>query len=176
MSTSLASMESSLIQLLALWDKALNEGQADTDLAATLDIPMVRDFVMAAASSASPDAMSRAVAGAEVRGFLPRGSAALSGRTPRPEDGEWLDGIAVGEGVEFPGRLAALRSITKTAATGRTVVGQALVNAQTLHAWASWLLGYGADARGELVAVRDEGGDAALAGLLLQVIDVQQGR
>lgn len=169
-------MQNSLIRLLTLWDKALNEGQADADLAATLDIPMVRDIVMAAASSASPDTMSRAIAGAEVRGFVPRGSAALAGRMPYPEDGDWLDGVAIGEGVELPGRLVALRTVTKTAVADRTVSGQALVNARTLHAWASWLLGYGADARGDLIAVQDEGEKSALAGLLLQVIDVQQGR
>lgn len=51
MSVNLASMENSLIQLLTLWDNALNEGRVDAELAATLDIPIVRDLVMAAASS-----------------------------------------------------------------------------------------------------------------------------
>jgi hypothetical protein len=176
MSVSLASMENSLIQLLTLWDDALNESRIDVELAATLDIPIVRDLVMAAASSASPDIMSRAISGAEVRGFVPRGSAALSGRTASPDDGTWLDGVAIGEGVEIPGRMEALRFIMKCAIEDESVVGQARVNAGTLHAWASWLMGHKADARGELLAVQREDGDTALARLLLQVIDVQQGR
>jgi hypothetical protein len=176
MGINLASMENSLIQLLTLWDNALNESLADAELAATLDIPLVRDLVMAAASSVSSEAMSRAIAGAEIRGFLPRGSAALSGRIASTADGAWLDGVTIGEGVEFPGRLESLRSITENAMADESIVGQARVNAGTLHAWASWLLGYRADARGELLAVQREGGDTALAGSLLQVIDVQQGR
>lgn len=176
MSISQASMENSLIQLLTLWDNALDECRIDAELAATLDIPIVRDLVMAVASSTSPDVVSRAIAGAEVRGFLPRGSAAISGRIASPADGAWLDGVVIGEGVELPGRLEGLRSITQNAMADESMAGQARVNAGTLHAWASWLLGYKADARGELIAVQQEGGDTALAGLLLQVIDVQQGR
>lgn len=176
MSTSQASMQNSLIQLLTLWDHAFDESRIDAELAATLDIPIVRDLVMALASSASPEAMSRAIAGAEVRCFLPRGSAAISGRPATSADGAWLDGVAIGEGIELPGRLAALQSIMKNAIIDKLVAGQARVNAGTLHAWASWLLGYRADARGGLMAVQQEGGDTALAGLLLQVIDVQQGR
>jgi len=176
MSTSPASTENSLIQLLTLWDHALAERRIDAELAATLDIPIVRDLVMAVASSASPDVVSRAIAGAEARGFLPRGSAALCGRVASSEDGAWLDDVAVGEGVELPGRIEALRSLMKRAGEDDSVAGQACVNARTLHAWASWLLGHKADARGELIAVQRTGGDTALAGLLLQVIDVQQGR
>lgn len=169
-------MENSLIQLLNLWDNALNESRIGAELAATIDIPIVRDLVMASATSASPNAMSRAIAGAEVRGFLPRGSAAISGRVADPADGAWLDGVVIGEGVELPGRLEGLRSITESAMAHESIIGQARVNAVTLHAWASWLLGNTADARGELIAVQREGGDSELAGLLMQVIDVQQGR
>lgn len=157
----------SLTQLAGLWEKALDSDSVDKDLLESLDVPMVRDTVIATASSDAPGNTARALSGVEILGQLPRGSGVLAGRMARPADAEWLGGVFVGEGVQSGERLRRLEAAT----ADREDLPPA---AASVNGWARWQLGDTAGARGTLAAELDQNSDNELASLLLQAIEVQR--
>lgn len=161
----------SLTQLAGLWEEALDSDAVDQDLLESLDIPVVRDTVIATASSDAPGNSARALSGAEAMGQLPRGSGALSGRMARPEDAEWLGGVFVGEGVQPGERLRRLEAAT---ADREDLPPVAASGAASVNGWARWQLGDTAGARGTLAAELDQNPDNELASLLMEVMDHQR--
>jgi hypothetical protein len=170
-------MRQSLIRLLDMWDSVLDEETAvDADLAGTLDIKLVRDLIMAAASTDAGGAMARAIAGAELLGMAPKGAGALAGHLPHQSDGDWLAAIILGEDVTLPGRVRPLHDAMQAVIDGGLNTGTARAHALVIRGWSSWLLGRVAEARADLSMAADQGPGVDIAGQLLQFIDMQQGR
>lgn len=161
----------SVVALLAAWERALDEDAVNQNLLESLDIPRVRDLLIATASSDERGNYVRALAGAEAMGTAPRGTAALAGRMPTPADAEWLQNLYVGHGVSPGKRLHRLEAAT----ADRDGLEPAMASgAATVNGWSRWQLGDLAGARGTLVSELDANPTNELANLLMAVMDVQR--
>lgn len=156
------------IRVVQEWEQALDNDDVDRLLVESLQDTIVRDVVMATASSDTEGLYERAFSGAAAAGLIPREYAAEVGREPSTADREWMAGIYVGEEVEPGERMRRLDAAT---ARRDELDAPAASAAASVHGWTRWQLGDQAGARATLAAEVDENPDNQLADLLLQVMD-----
>ena len=158
------------IRMAQEWEQALDDDNVDRLLVESLQDTVLRDVVMATASSDTKGLYERAFSGGAASGLIPREYAAEVGREPTTADREWVAGIYVGEGVEPGERMRRLDAAT---AQRDELDASAASAAASVHGWPRWQLGDQSGARATLAAEVDENPDNQLADLLLQVMDAR---